>query len=382
VTGNWRDFVAIADMNEDGNPDIIAPPQRGVVNVPAIFLGDGKGGWKQWTDVKWPATFNYGSAAAADLDGDGHQDLAFGSHMMGIFAMLGDGKGNFRSFDEGLPKDYATRRVRIADVNGDGRPDLIALCEGPVRLQQLTGKAQPKLRVFLNQKTKWTEMPLVGPEERQLGDRWLEVTDLNGDGKPDFVASSNILSGTDLMYISDKKGWTHFGRGFLPWYSTYSALVAGHFTSKKKSDAILGFSRTFSREVDPDKVAWPANLDISGIERLSWARDGKVTRVPIARWPGAESPGAMAAADLDGDGNLDIIYFAERSKGFIVLLGDGKGGFRSARIEGLPNIDNLPIDVEVADVNKDGRPDLIIVYQEHSSRGDSSIRVFLNDGVR
>src|SRR5947208_3516260 len=45
-TGSWRNTLAVADMNGDGFPDIIAPPARKGNGTPVIFLGDGKGHWK------------------------------------------------------------------------------------------------------------------------------------------------------------------------------------------------------------------------------------------------------------------------------------------------------------------------------------------------
>ncbi|HVX29577.1 MAG TPA: VCBS repeat-containing protein, partial [Nitrolancea sp.] len=113
-TGSWRNSLAVADMNGDGLLDIIAPPERQGGNIPAIFLGDGKGHWKYW-DSKWPFGLNYGSVVAADFNQDGKMDLAFGVHLDGVHVFLGDGKGNFTDSSEGLPRDFPTRRVIVAD---------------------------------------------------------------------------------------------------------------------------------------------------------------------------------------------------------------------------------------------------------------------------
>ena len=68
-----------------------------------------------------------------------------------------------------------------------------------------------------------------------------------------------------------------------------------------------------------------------------------------------------------------------------VLLGDGKGGFARAKLEGIAAEPNTNYDVIVADVNKDGRPDIILLYEssERTRFGvqDGSIHVFLNRGA-
>src|SRR6266498_618240 len=70
TSGSWRNSGTVADMNGDGCPDILAPPERGGINVPAIFLGDCKGHWKYWTEARWPHGVDYGSVVAADFNKD------------------------------------------------------------------------------------------------------------------------------------------------------------------------------------------------------------------------------------------------------------------------------------------------------------------------
>src|SRR5438045_2284638 len=104
TAGSWRNSLTVADMNNDGFPDIIAPPQRGAQGVlPTIFLGDGKGHWKVWDTAVLPYGIQYGGVAAADFNKDGNMDLAFAVHLLGVRVWLGDGKGHFTDSSEGLP---------------------------------------------------------------------------------------------------------------------------------------------------------------------------------------------------------------------------------------------------------------------------------------
>ena len=119
-----------------------------------IFVGDGKGKF-----TRWPITFtqagkdkpersiDYGGVAVADIDGDGHADVASASHNGGLATFFGDGKGGFEVVREGLPKrDFSSQAVVLLDANRDKRLDLVAsrdvveVVKGqPVDKQQVPG---------------------------------------------------------------------------------------------------------------------------------------------------------------------------------------------------------------------------------------------------
>ena len=74
---------------------------------------------------------------------------------------------------------------------------------------------------------------------------------------------------------------------------------------------------------------------------------------------------ACAAADLDGDGDLDLTSSdAEPNSNLYLLLNDGKGRFKHSFIQKYENEEDQPIRLErhaIGDINKDGRPDVVIV---------------------
>ena len=74
--------------------------RAGGSGIPAIFLGDGKGHWKYWTEARWPHQIDYGSVVAADFNKDGHMDLAFAVHLVevGIWALSLELCGEFSNF--------------------------------------------------------------------------------------------------------------------------------------------------------------------------------------------------------------------------------------------------------------------------------------------
>jgi len=387
VGGSWRNSLTVADMNEDGFPDIIAPPERGgqSTTLPAIFLGDGKGHWRYWAEVKWPRGLDYGSVVAADFNKDGHQDLAFGVHLRGVYVFLGDGKGHFTSIDQGLARNFPTRRVVIADVDRDGYPDIVAAGEGPTSLA--TGRGG-KLKAFLNREkgTKWEEVD-IADESLRIGGDWLTAADVNGDSLPDFVVASVFQGSNQIVHLSDGKNKWKFVFSAIddvvPLSSLYTASAAGNFTSKKREDVIISYVRVWDPSVDPRKVPTPPITIVSNIDRLTFTDKG-LKREPIMRWDGNKSVTGMAAADFDGDGKEDVIFTRYEPREARVLLGDGKGSFTNASVEGLPVQMNANYDVTVADVNGDGRPDVILMYETSGQTAladrDGAIRVFLNRG--
>jgi hypothetical protein len=153
--------------------------------------------------------------------------------------------------------------------------------------------------------------------------------------------------------------------------------------------------RFWPTDLDPRVVATPPITELTSVDRFVFVPDGLgVKRVPIKRWSGHTGVHGVASGDFDGDGNLDLIVTKEEpgSREVIILLGDGKGNFKRANIEGLKLEENNLYDIKVADVNGDGRPDVILMYENFESRRDDfqrmivasrpgSIKVFLNRGT-
>jgi len=386
-SGSWRNSLTVADMNGDGCPDIVAPSQRGVaMGAPSIFLGDCKGHWHIWADVKWPNPLDYGAVVAADFNHDGHMDLAFSVHLTGMVAWLGDGKGHFRAYNEGLPVDtFPTRKLLAADVDGDGWVDLIVISEGAGARGVSPG---PKVRAYLNPKkgTKWKEVSIVAADRYFAGDT-LAIGNFNGDRYPDLVGGSIFYQSPELLWVSDgplKWRLAKTDNAIISSMSNHNGVTTGHFSSKRLDDAVLAYNRQFP-EVDPKIVAAPAMKEVSGIDRVSFT-GAEPTRTPIIRFAGGRPVMGIGSGDFDGDGNPDIIYAGWSPKReFVLLLGDGKGGFTRAHIEGLKAEPQTNYDLTVADVNKDGRPDVIIAYESDKQGAlgfqNGSIHVFLNEGA-
>lgn len=384
--GSWRNSLTTADMNGDGFVDIIAPPQRGTaVGLPSIFLGDGKGHWTRWQNLVWPYRIDYGSVVAADFNKDGHMDLAFAVHLQGVRVFLGDGKGHFTDSSEGLPSGWGSRAIVAADVNGDGYDDLIAITEGPSRNSPRSNTG--KIQLFLNENrgAKWKPVDIADRRHSVAGD-YLAVGRLNGDRVPDVVSANIFFGNTDNVFLSQKNklNWASApqdGSG-VPSNSYYFAVTTAPLTSKKTDDALLSFVRIFPDDAE-QYAGKPELAQVVGIDRMNFA-GAKPVRAPIIRFASARPISGMATGDFDGDGNRDVIFSRFDPRECVILLGDGKGGFKRAAVEGLP-LENLSnYDLHVADVNGDGLPDVIVAYESGEvtlGPRNGSIHVFLNKGT-
>lgn len=126
--------IVAGDFNNDGFPDLAVLHVNFDFNDVSIFLGNGSGGFSRTvTSPNFPAGENGVSLLALDFNGDGKLDLAVATTNFNrpnqnddrIFVLLGDGHGNFSTAFE-FPLGLSPRSIAPGDFNGDGRPDFVA----------------------------------------------------------------------------------------------------------------------------------------------------------------------------------------------------------------------------------------------------------------
>jgi len=204
--GLWQVGFDLADMNGDGYDDIILPPPRlGKIGYPTISLGDGKGNFDYWSDIKWNPRvgFDYGDVKVGDFNQDGFLDIVMGIHFKGQYILYGSGDNEFREFKK-LPSPdprITSRATTVADFDGDGRLDVAFLAELDLDLEESRRlKGTPTIWIVLNTENGW-QLDSDYPSQFVIGDV-LRSADMDGDGSQDLIVSSNTSAWRAIIFFN------------------------------------------------------------------------------------------------------------------------------------------------------------------------------------
>lgn len=363
--GQWRHGFAVADMNGDGHLDIVHGPARKSGSRPMIFLGDGKGSWRPWNEATYPpVAFDYGAAAVGDLNGDGHMDLALASHLRGVTAMLGDGKGHFTLWSKGIEfaaegdtaPPFSSRALEIFDWNADGRPDIVVAGEGP-RLaigprgdstNQAFNQGSRGLRVYVNQGDgTWGKIDEEG--SAAFGDG-LALADLNGDQAPDFAMAASIIGYRAIVGLSQPDGTRkRVSLAEIRPNAIVNSVAAADLDGDKSTDLAIAY-------MSNEGGIWR-----SGIDLLLARSGGAWERRTLASEQSQDGVYGLTTGDLDADGVPDLAALTGDGKVWI-FLGDGKGSF--LREEGAPAGDAgcRGYSAKITDLDGDGKGELVVGF--------------------
>jgi hypothetical protein len=334
--------LAIADFNNDGKPDLAVADTAGV----SILLGNGDGTFQA------AVNYNTGSApssvAVADFNRDGKPDLAVAnSETLGVSVLLGTGTGAFQPAIN-YPLGDGAGSVVAADFNRDGKPDLaVDTYDG---LTIMMGKGNGAFVEPVN-------YPLQGPPGSVV------TGDFNLDGKLDLA----ITTSSGVSVLLGKGNGAFYPAVYYPVGGTPLSLAVSDFNNDGKPDLAV-------------TVGGTAN-NISNISVLLGNGDGTF-RPPVTSLVGFIF-GSLAVGDFNLDGKPDLAIInntsSPNSAGVVIALGNGDGTFQyplTTYFAG-PN----PSALAVADVNDDGKPDVVVVnYDTQQGYGPGSLAILLGNG--
>ena len=366
--------VTLADVNGDGKLDIVAGnygvPGRyysypySVSNCVSVLINKGNGTFKPAVNYY---VGNGGGPTLADVNGDGKPDLVapdyngnapFNGPCAAV--LLNNGNGTF-----GAKTDYATNggsNVTLVDVNGDGKPDLLT-----------TGYGQNNVSVLLNNGNgtyaEKADYAGYSPNSRLL------MQDVNGDGKPDMITASTDSSSYASVRLNNGDG-TFGARADYPVGYNPQSIALADINGDGKLDLI-------TRNYGKYDSYYGTVLEQNSISVLLGNGDGTfstTTRVVMGEYA------PIYVADIDGDGRADLVTYtsngSNNAAGKVSVLYGGSTVLLTRADYAVPE---YPQVLQILDVTGDGRPDIVTsgnytvsILQYKGSRNFAAHRDYLS----
>jgi len=356
-----------ADLNGDGYTDVVGMDVNNGKLL--IWINNGNGGFVPAVAVAVSPSngghfSNGGAIAVGDVNGDGKLDVVAVSQSEGtdpvtgnnltdiatqVFA--GDGKGNLAApteIDSVLDDDYYTnygQGLQLADMNGDGKPDLVLQLQG-------TGQNQENLvTVALNHAGKFAPFSLnnssgIQTESGLSSD--VVVADVNGDGHPDvlFTVGSGSAQYEGVVAVA-------FGDGTGALSAQGQTVAAGN----------IPYLATFAlADVNGDGKLDIVTFNSGSVSIYLGTGKGTFSAAPNFSYAASDGTGdeQPAVADYNSDGKVDIVYVDSGLEVASFFAGNGDGTFRGAPVVSPGGVNPAAILVlGTGDINGDGIPDLL-----------------------
>jgi len=328
-------------------------------------------------NVDYGPGLNPVSVTSADVNGDGRADLIVANwNSNTVSVLMNNGNGTFAA-----KVDYTTGSnpysVTSADVNGDGRADLIVANFYGNTVSVLTNNGNGTFAAKVDYAT-------------DLSPKSVTSADVNGDGKADLIVANNGVKSVSVLMNNGNGTFAakaDYATGSNP-YSVTSAdvngdgradLIAandnntisvllnnGNGSFAAKVDYATGVSPVFvtSADVNGDGKAdlIVANLNSNTVSVLT--NNGNGSFAAKVDYPTGSALWSVTSADVNGDGKADLIVTSSGSNTVSVLTNNGNGSF-AAKVDFATG--SGPNSVTSADINGDGKADLIVTNYDSNT---------------
>jgi hypothetical protein len=343
AVGSTPYYGAIGDIDGDGKPDFVVPGLEG--ETISILRNTGTPGTVSFarTDV---AASNYPRAVAlGDIDGDGKIDMVVTSntsnHLLIYLNTSTPGTVSFAApVTLTFSNNYAANVVAVRDIDGDGKPDIVAIT------------ATVDLSIFLNTGTvgNVSFAPGVIYTVPNGGEPSLSIGDMDGDGKPDIVVCNSAYYPSVFRNLSTPGTVSlgprlDFPAGSAPFWVTVGDL---------DGDGLM------------DMAVVNANDNTVSVFRNTTS-GGTISFAPLANFATGTTPVGLCMADLNGDGKPELITANDGNNTVSVLQNTSTSGAISFASAVNYGVGNYPYAALAADMDGDGVTDILTVNEYASN---------------
>jgi uncharacterized repeat protein (TIGR01451 family) len=240
-------LLGSGDFNGDGIPDLVMYGTYSSFGQGLLVeFGDGMGGFRFGRFLGAPQA---SALAVGDFNGDGKADLAIGVSYVGVSIYLGNGDGTFQ-IPASATIGQGITHLAIGDLNGDGKPDVV------------TDSSAGGLNVLLGNGDGTLQAPVHFPPAIMFASpASIAIADVNGDGKPDVV-TSEASAGTVSVYIGNGDGSLRTPAPFVETSGPSSVIVVDLNGDGRPDIASVG-STTLSVRIGqasgPDLTVWQSH---------------------------------------------------------------------------------------------------------------------------
>jgi hypothetical protein len=395
--GNNPAGVVAVDLNNDGFPDLVVTNKTD--NTVSVLLNNGKGAFSAATTVSVPSSPT--AITAGDFKGNGNQDVAIIANGQ-VDVLYGNGSGGFNATQATFSCGFTPAAIVSGDFNKDGKPDLAVADAFPsnngVAVLLNNGSGAFASPVFYNVGAAPSAIAvgdvngdgnldlvtadggfaanyvsvILGNGDGTFGHltNWvadqqpvsIAIGDFNGDQKPDLVVANS--GSNDLSFLTGNNDGTFLSPRVNANISSPAPVVTGVFTGNGKQDIIIGNTSSLTGTVLTEMLG---NGD--GTFQTPTTINSNIVTPPLGQAV------ALVAADLNGDGKLDLVML-DSNKNVDVFLGNGDGTFQTPSVYAAGA---SPKGMAIGDFTGNGHPDIAVINTASGS-GDGTVTILLNNG--
>ncbi len=349
-TGGGPTSVAVGDFNGDGEPDVVSANSASGANSVSVLFNTTPmveaTNVSSFSAAQITLSHSTRGAAVSDFNGDGKPDVVVGGlSAYSLTVMVNTTPPDATNATFNAPAAFAVPErallVTTGDINGDGKPDLIATLS--------TNNQNNEICVLLNTTAPGSLTPsFSAPVVFNAGSnvQSVDVADINGDGKPDLLVT-NYTNYVAVLLNTTAPGAavpTFFSKKTFPVGGNPDSVTVGDLNGDGKPDMVV-------TNPNASTVTVFLNSTTPGSFSPSFAKQDLAV---------AQKPYYTAIGDLNGDGQPDLAVVGAGN--FVsVLLNNTAPGATTASFSAVSKVPEQSgyNFIKIQDINGDGKPDMV-----------------------